>query len=888
MVEPEVVAYESPREVAGTVTPPEPSPPVTTSPVNMSWGEPGVIRRTGGLTEFSFPRNPHASSAEQAADLVSVLDAPVERLRRPSDMVTAIMTSLGAVLILIMAVYAHGTTAGVAEDVRGFSDLLATILFVPTTLLVGLITTVVPLGVIGELLFRRSVRQAVATVIGGVGGFITVNAVTWAIKNWGTDDLIDGVSIAIDGTWVMTIPVYIGGVAGMLTAAAPRSALKSVKWSWNLVWVGLGVLLITAQVSLPGVLVALLVGRSVGLVVRYFSGVESSRAYGAQLIAGIRQAGHEPRALVRVPDVTDAPGGLRFISDDPALSNASNSIGSATQALARFTGNRVYAMTTTNDEHLDVVVLDGDRQVLGVLSRLWRSIRVRGIERQSGLTLRAAAERAALLSLSADVAGVRTPRVIGVGESQDSMILVQEHTYGAVALHDLPDAMLSDDMLREMWRALRRAHSAGMAHRSVTSDAILIRVDDGQPLIWLNGWTAGEIATSDVVRRIDLAQLACLLALRVGAERTMATAVDVLPAEDIRAMGPLLQPVILPESIRLEIRANKELLSELREALIARLPSAEIEPQRLRRFDARTIIMSTLVAVAGVVILTTLNFQQVIDAVRSAEPWWVGVAFALGLLSWFGSALTLVAFSPARLPMSQTLQVQAASNFVALAAPAGVGPAALNLRLLTRNGVATSLAVATVALVQLSQVIVTLVLLLVLSLFTGNSQLTQSLPSESVTYVVIGVAVVLAILMAIPAVRRWVTAKVKPTLTQVWPRLIQILGQPKRLLTGFAGNIIMTMTYVLAFQACLAAFDQQLSLIQVAIIYLLGNTAGAAVPTPGGLGAVEFALIGALTSSGVPAPIAASTTILFRALTYWGRIPLGWIAMRRLQREGVL
>ena len=62
--------------------------------------------------------------------------------------------------------------------------------------------------------------------------------------------------------------------------SGPRGRRRTVKWSWNLLWVAVGVLLITAGVSLPGLVVSFLIGRVTGLGVRYLSGVLSERAYG--------------------------------------------------------------------------------------------------------------------------------------------------------------------------------------------------------------------------------------------------------------------------------------------------------------------------------------------------------------------------------------------------------------------------------------------------------------------------------------------------------------------------------------------------------------------------------------------------------------------------------
>ena len=90
-----------------------------------------------------------------------------------------------------------------------------------------------------------------------------------------------------------------------------------------------------------------------------------------------------------------------------------------------------------------------------------------------------------------------------------------------------------------------------------------------------------------------------------------------------------------------------------------------------------------------------------------------------------GASLALVAFAPVKIPIWRATLTQSAATFVALAATAGIGPAALNLRLLTRRGVSASLAAATVALVQVSQFIVTVLLLIVLSIASGTNEATK-------------------------------------------------------------------------------------------------------------------------------------------------------------------
>ncbi|WP_250445243.1 lysylphosphatidylglycerol synthase transmembrane domain-containing protein [Actinotalea sp. C106] len=808
---------------------------------------------------------------------VRIVDTPAIRVHRPVDLVAAVAAALGIALVLVLAVYAQGTTTGLTEDVRGFASLLRRILFVPVTVLEGLITFIAPLAVLTELVLRRLVRQALEAIAAAVVATALALFATWLITEVGAQEMRDALSVWSRGLRVVTIPALLVGTAALLTAAGARNRRRTVMWSWNLLWIGLGIAVITGLVTLPGALITVLLGRVVGLGTRYLSGVQSERAYGASLVNGIRRAGFEPRRLIRVRGVSaDHPGGDEELASDLAA-----------VAITRYGDNRVYAMTTTDDERLDVVVLDGDRQVVGALARWWRSFRLRGIDGRAVVSLRQAAERAALLSYAAWSAGVCTPRLLGMAEADDSMILIQRHAHGAVPVRDLPVDELDDDVLDAVWEQLRVAHAAGLAHRALTADVVLVDRRDA-PVAFLTGWESGDVASSELARRLDISQLLALLALRVGAERAVGAASRVLPDPDLTAVGPLLQTIALPRATREEARKSRGVLAEVREALLARLPEAEIEPERLVRFGARTVVTIALTVAAAVVVITTINFAEISAALATAQPLWAALAFGLGLLTFFGSALALVAFAPIRLPLWRATLVQTAAAFVALVAPAGVGPAALNLRMLTRRGVASPLAVASVGLVQVSQFITTVLLLVVLSLVSGTDTPLR-IPSTTVIAALGVISLAIAAAMLVPPLRHWIAARVLPLWRQTWPRLVQMLGQPQRFALAAVGNMIMTMSYLGAFAAALAAFGREMSLIDLALIYLIGNAAGALVPSPGGLGTVEISLITGLTlTGGVPAAIATSVVFLFRALTFWARVPIGWLAMRTLQRTGEL
>lgn len=818
---------------------------------------------------------------------VLVLDDEEQRVRNPRDAFGIFIAVLGIAALMLASAYLKSTAEGVEEDVQAVSGFISAVLLVPVVVLESLLTLAVPVAVISELAFRRLGRQVVESALALALGLALAVLFVFALESWATDAFIESMTANITQGTSAIVPGYLAGVCGLLTAAGPRTRRRSVAISWNILWVALAIVLVAGQASIAGTFIAVLIGRVAGLTVRYVSGVKSERAQGEALVRGVRRAGFEPISLVRVKDVTATyPGEL---NEDAVPTEF------AVHPLTMDTDNRVYAMHRLDGPRLDVVVLDGDRQLIGFLQRFWTSIRLRGVEGRSAISLRAVAERAALLNYAVQNAGVRTHQLLGVAEADDSMLLVFDHPERAVPLSSLQSDQVTDEIMREAWRQLGIAHKAGLSHRAISADQILASepasLDSNYPSlstpkVWLTGWQSGDIASGSLSRHMDNSQLLALFATHVGPDRAISVAREMISEDDLERLGPLLQPVIMPGPTRNALRTDKPLLGNLRKALVRQVPEADVEPMQIQRFGPKAILTWAVTFIAVVVVFTTIQFDQIVDAVTTSNPWWAVVTFVLGLLTWFGAALTFVGFASVRIPVLKATIVQAAASFVALAAPAGIGPAALNLRMLTQRGVKTSLAVATVALVQVSGFVVTIILVVILTIVTGDGGALRALPATSVIVVIIAMVAVGALCFAIPQVRRFLLSKIMPTLRQIWPLLSGLLSTPWRLALGLAGNAIMTMGYVLAFDAALTAFGAEVSLLDAAVVYLVGNTIGAMAPTPGGLGAIEVALItGLTTTAGVPAAIATSAVMLFRVATYWARIPLGWLAMRHLQKR---
>ena len=118
--------------------------------------------------------------------------------------------------------------------------------------------------------------------------------------------------------------------------------------------------------------------------------------------------------------------------------------------------------------------------------------------------------------------------------------------------------------------------------------------------------------------------------------------------------------------------------------------------------------------------------------------------------------------------------------------------------------------------------------------------------------------------------------------------LREVLRRPVRAAELFGGSFAITAFYIAALLCALHAFAGTIGWTRVSLAYLGGSAVGAASPTPGGLGAVEAALVAGLTALGAHAGPAVAGVLVFRLATFWLPIAPGWFALRRLRRSGAL
>jgi uncharacterized membrane protein YbhN (UPF0104 family) len=186
-------------------------------------------------------------------------------------------------------------------------------------------------------------------------------------------------------------------------------------------------------------------------------------------------------------------------------------------------------------------------------------------------------------------------------------------------------------------------------------------------------------------------------------------------------------------------------------------------------------------------------------------------------------------------------------------------------------------------------VVTTVLLLIVLGVLTGSGlSRFRIAPGADLLIGLAVIAVAIIVVLAVPQTRKMVTGTVWPHLRQIWPRLLDAVSQPLRLAIAAGANLLLSAAYSLALIATLWSVGAHPAILATAVVFLAGNAAGSATPTPGGLGGVEAVMSAGLTAIGIPAHEAIPAVLLFRLVTFWLPIPVGWVSFEMLQRRGVL
>ncbi|AEM81239.1 flippase-like domain-containing protein [Streptomyces violaceusniger] len=853
------------------------------------------------------------------------------RVHRPADLLRLLLGVLGMAVVLAIAAFAHGTTAGLEKDIGHGANQAPPLLIDFAGLTAGVAVLVLPVA----FAFERLIKRDGLRIADGVLAAVLAHGVSLATDLWVARAAPGSIREALTqpapgGAFSDPVHGYLAPVIAYMTAVGMARRPRWRVAMWCVLLLDAFAVLVGGYTTPFSIILTVLIGWTVAYGTLYAVGSPNVRPTGQNLLAGLRRVGFNPVSAMRAEEPEDVHGGHGDRS-------------------------RRYLVTLEDGPPLDVTVVDREQQAQGFFYGVWQRLTLRTITPPRSLqSLRQALEQEALLAYAAIAAGANAAKLIATSElGPDAVMLVYEHV-GGRPLHALPDAAITDELLAGAWHEVHALQSRRIAHRRLDSDALLV---DRNGTVILTDLRGGEIAAGDVVLRMDVAQLLTTLGLRVGAERSVAAAVAVLGPDAVADSLPLLQPLALgrgtratlrqlareraqrqrdavleashaakeakeardaeetnaqepgaPEAATSDRRTSKaekqaekraieeavedareeDLLSQIRQQVLLVRPQAPIEPERLERIKPRTLVSFCAGAFAAYFLLSQFTHLKLGALVGEANWIWVIFALLFSALTYLAAALSLLGFVPEKVPLPRAVLAQVAASFVKLVAPAAVGGVALNTRFLQRAGVRPGLAVASVGASQLFGLASHIVLLLTFGYITGTERTPALSPSRTVIAGLLTAAVLVLVVTAIPVLRKFVSTRVRSLFAGVIPRMLDVLQRPKKLLTGIGGTLLLTAANVMCLDSAIRAFGGELSYASIAVVFLAGNALGSAAPTPGGVGAVEAALIAGLTFAGLPYETAAPAVLLFRLMVFWLPVLPGWVAFTHLTRREAL
>ncbi len=574
---------------------------------------------------------------------IQVTDQLERRIRKPGDLLRCIIACIEIAGLAIAAVALSATTTGVETDIVGASKRLPHPLLEAATPLAVFALLILPVALAIQQLLRRQPRRLVEAILTGVLAGLVTKATDLLLARAAAARLYDAIIMSRPGaSHVPALDPYLAGLVAYTTMIV---LVGRPVWR-NALWVAVGVYAIvqlvgTLHTTVISLLITLLMGRAIGLAVRYGAGSASQRPSAEEIAAALVGTGLPVAAMRRVR--LTGPGRA---------------------------GSRYYAATAPDGSRLDVVVFDRDQEAAGAIYRLYRSIRLQGqVSRSAPLAVDHIVERRALLSYATEDAGVLTPRLRAlVRVGSEAEVLAYDHHDGITLAQRNPGC--SDAELARIWEEVSQLHAHHVTHRSLTADHILFTGDDQVMLLDPGD---GDVAATDLQIRLDLSQLITELALYVGPDRAAELAIKQLGAGELVSIVPLMQPVALARPTRKALRRRRDVLPDLRTRLLAAVPGGEVATVHLERIRLRTLLTLVASVAAAYLLAGELERESLSQVLREANLDWAFAALALSAVTYVGAAVSLSGFVAERLDFFRTLLAQVASSFVTLVTPAAVG-----------------------------------------------------------------------------------------------------------------------------------------------------------------------------------------------------------------------
>jgi uncharacterized protein (TIRG00374 family) len=783
----------------------------------------------------------------------------VERhVRSAADALHLAVGIIVSLIGLLLATGISNAAVGFDRDILGVFENLPDVVERALIATAQAVASVFPLVVLALVLYRRRFRLLGMLVVAGVSAQIVLAGINAGIVSlFGRPELLE----AIDRPgWVATAAFpdseYIAGMVAVITLAAPWMSTRWRRAAWGLVALAL-LFRVVSGTDLPSDLVlALGVGMTSGSAWLLVFGAPNRQPSGAHIAEAMQRTGIPLSRL------------------KPASVDARSSV--------------PYFGETVDGRPVFMKVLSSDQRDKNLLFRTYRFLRFKGVDdRGAFMSLQRFIEHEALVALYVNDAGTRTPRLLTVTDVGDDGFLLAYERIKGDSLDSVENDTLTDSMLRQIWQQVRQLRSQRVAHRDLRLSNVFL-ASDGRP--WMIDFGSAEMAATDLMLDLDVAELLASTAVKVGAKRAVDPAVAELGKGGVASAAPHLQPLALTRATSTSLAAKKPLVKELREYAAVASGAGSIEPVDLQRVKPRTVLTFAALALATYLLVPQLVGVAAYWSTLSRANWvWALWAIIASALCYVAGAFALKGAVPVRIPLFPTIGAKLAGAFFNRITPATLGGMGITVRYLQKRGVDLAVATTSAGLQTITSMAATLALAVVFLAWAGASGSVTSLLPGTWTLLAIGVVLTsLGLFLLLPWGRKLFRARVTPLLKRAGQGMAEVARRPSKLFELLGGQVAVTLLYIASLALSVQALGGGLSLATIGVVYLFGTAAASVVPTPGGIGTVEVALIGGLTAAGMPSEAAVPAVFLYRIASFWLPILPGYISYVVLQRRDSL
>ncbi|WP_374215337.1 lysylphosphatidylglycerol synthase transmembrane domain-containing protein [Streptomyces sp. NEAU-Y11] len=273
----------------------------------------------------------------------------------------------------------------------------------------------------------------------------------------------------------------------------------------------------------------------------------------------------------------------------------------------------------------------------------------------------------------------------------------------------------------------------------------------------------------------------------------------------------------------------------------------------------------------------------------TANPWWLLVAVATTGFGWVAVSFARQGAVLERLPARRLFATQFAAGAANHLLPSGIGASAVNIRFMTGCGLTAARSSAALALYFLAEGVTRVGLLAVLFLaFPEALRLGPVLPDRSGSLVVAAVAAAVVLLLVGLALIRPVRRLARTFLGTALSDARAVHRRPSRALALWGGSLAFPLLQASGLVAVALALELEVRPPHVLLAYLAATAVASLVPSPGGIGSVEAALVLALVAAGAQIEAATSAVLAYRFITVWLPLVPGALVLAALVRAKIV